>query len=224
MVPRIVGCVDPGPGAPGTGFSTRRTPLADIAGQSDLVLTSRTSMERSVANVAFDSFIFGPEVLRTEPGEGDVRGGLERGTRFDGITLAVGSMPWNAADVPWIAVQSKRGGNHLELDPLADASSDNTGSNVVGHARFDEVFDLDADDDAMDLVRSVLTDELCEWAVDADERYGPLTVVFDGPEDGSGEHGTTVFVEREVRDDDAFVETRAITIDLVTGLLRATTD
>ena len=184
-------------------------------------------MKRSVANVAFDSFVFGHDVLCTEPGEGKDSGALERGTRADGITLAVGSMPWRSMAVPWIAVQSKRGRNHLDLDALADASSDNTGSRLVGHARFDDVFDLDADDGAMDLVRSVLTDELCAWALEADERYGPLTVVFDGPEadsqDSAG-HGTTVFVAREVGDDDAFIETMAITIDLVTELLRATGD
>lgn len=201
--------------------------MADIAGKSDLVLTTRTWMERSVVDVAFDSFVFGYDVLCTEPGEGEDRGALERGTRSDGITLAVGSMPWRSTAVPWIAAQSKRGDNHLELDALADASSDNTGSRLVGHTRFDEVFDLDADDDAMDLVRTVLTDELCDWAVEADKRYGPLTVVFDGPEAESNEsadHGTAVFVAREVGDDDAFVETMAITIDLVTELLRATTD
>ncbi len=202
--------------------------MADIAGKSDLVLTTRTWMERTVANVAFDSFIFGHDLLCTEPSEGEDRGALERGTRPDGVTLAVGSMPWRATNVPWIAVQSKRGGNHLELDALADASSANLGSRLVGHARFDEVFDLDADDDAMELVRSVLTDELCDWAVDADNRHGPLTVVFDGPDDessNSAEHETAVFVAREVDDDDdAFVETMAVTIDLVTELLRSTQD
>jgi hypothetical protein len=201
--------------------------LATIAGNSDLVLTTRTWMERTVADVAFDSFTFGHDILCTEPTDGEGRGALERGVRTDGITLAVGSMPWRSANVPWIAVQSKRGANHLELDPLADASSDNNGSCLVGHARFDETFELDADDDAMDLVRSVLTDDLCDWAVDADDRYGPLTVVFDGPEEASNDaaaHGTVVFVAREVDDDDAFVETLAITIDLVTELLRATED
>jgi hypothetical protein len=197
--------------------------LADIAGKSDLVLSTRTWMERSVANVAFDSFVFGHDVLCTEPIEGEDRGALERGTRSDGITLAVGSMPWRSATVPWIAAQSKRGANYLELD----ASSDNTGSRLVGHAQFDEVFDLDADDGGLDLVRSVLTDELCGWAVAADERYGPLTLVFEGPETDTNEsatHDTAVFVAREVGDDDAFVETMAITIDLVTQLLLATRD
>lgn len=184
-------------------------------------------MERTVADVAFDSFSFGHDVLCTDPMDSGARGALERGFHSDGTVLAVGSMPWTSVNVPWIAVQSKRGPNNLDLDQLADASSDNNGSYLVGHDRFDATFDLDADDDSMDLVRSVLSDELCAWAVAADERDGPLTVIFDGPEADSIDavgHGTTVFVAREVGSDDAFVETMSIAVDLVTELLRAVED
>lgn len=92
--------------------------------------------------MAFDAFVFGNDVLCDEPEEGAFRGALERGRRADGVTLAVGSLPWRPMPVPWIAAQSKRGANHLDLDRLADASGSDTGSRLVGHTRFDETFDL----------------------------------------------------------------------------------
>lgn len=211
-------------------FSRRRstggpTPLSEIAQRSGLVLTTRSWLERTVANVAFDGFIFGHDVLCNEPDDGAARGALERGRRTDGVTLAVGSLPWRPMPVPWIAVQSKRGENHLDLDPLADASGADTGSRLVGHARFDETFDLDADDDGMERVREMLSDDLCDWAVAADGQYGPLIVVFDGAEPESHdapEHGATVYVAREVSDDQAFVDTLAVTVELVNQLRHAT--
>jgi hypothetical protein len=174
--------------------------------------------------VAFDGFIFGHDVVCDEPDEGAERSALERGWRADGVTLAVGSLPWRTMPVPWIAVQSKRGANHLDLDAIADASGSDSGSRLVGHTRFDETFDLDADDDGMDRVRELLTDEVCDWAVAADEQYGPLTVVSDGAEPESHdavEHDAMVYVAREVDNDDAFVNTLAITTELVSQFRHA---
>ncbi len=201
------------------------TPLGEIAQQTGLILATRSWLERTVANVAFDGFIFGQDVLCNEPDEGADRGALERGWRADGVTLAVGSLPWRPMPVTWIAVQSKRGANHLDLDRIADASGSDSGSRLVGHERFDETFDLDADDDGMDRVWELLTDEVCDWAVAADEQYGPLTVVFDGAEPKSHdalEHGATVYVAREVDNNDAFVNTLAVTVELVSQLRHAT--
>ncbi len=175
--------------------------------------------------MAFDGFIFGHDVLCNDPKSGADRGALERGRRADGVTLAVGSLPWRPMPVPWIAVQSKRGENYLDLDRIADASGSDSGSRLVGHSRFDETFDLDADDDGMDRVRELLTDEVCDWAVAADEQYGPLVVVFDGAEPeshDSPEHGATVYLARKVDDDDAFVNTLAVTVELVSQFRDAT--
>lgn len=200
-------------------FSRRRrqpgpTPLADLAKQTGLVLTTRTWLERTVADVAFDDFLFGHGVLCNEAEDGD-RGALERGIRVDGVTLAVGSMPWRDMPVDWIAVQSKRGPDLLDL--AREKSNE-----PIGHQRFDNRFVVDADE--IDVVRGVLTDELCDWAVDADDKYGPLIVLFDGAEDETHDdpaHGSAVFVAREVADDDEFVATLDITIELVTAIRSA---
>lgn len=120
-------------------------------------------------------------------------------------------MAWPTLPPVWIAAQSKRSANHLDLDlDLPDP--------VVGHDRFDEAFFLDVDDEAFDLVQGILTKELCDWAVQLDEEHGPLIVVFDGAEPESGyeaAHGSAVFVAREVSNDDEFVATLAITTELV---------
>jgi len=197
------------------------SPLLEIAEQTGLVLATRTWLERTVADVAFDAFRFGHDVLCNEPAEGHVRGALERGQNADGVVLAVGSIPWRPMPVPWIAIQSNRGANHLDLDSVADSSGTDTGSRLVGHTRFDETFSVDADDDGMDRVRALLSADVCDWAVAADERHGPLIVVFDGPEAASNEaleHDATVYVAREVDNDAAFVDTLTITLDLVEQL------
>lgn len=70
----------------------------------------------------------------------------------------------------------------------------------------------------------MLNDEVCTWAVAADEEYGPLIVVFDGAEAESSDalaHGATVYVAREVSNDQD-VDTLAITVELVNQLRDAT--
>ncbi len=182
-------------------------------------------MERSIADVAFDSFVFGHDLLCADSPDAN-RAALERGRRTDGVVLAVGSVEWSDLPPIWIAAQSKRGADHLGLrsDPPTGGAADPAshveagGLPMIGHARFDATFDLDADDDAMGIVRRVLTAELCDWAVDLDERHGPLVVIFDGAEPGGPDeapHGSAVFVAREVSTDDAFVATLGITTALV---------
>jgi hypothetical protein len=200
-------------------FSRRRrhagpTPLAELAQQTGLELTTRTWLERTVADVAFDDFVFGRDVLCNEAADGSL-GALERGIRADGVMIAIGSMEWREMPIDWIGVQSKRGADHLDL--ARDRSAE-----PVGHQRFDDRFVVDADD--IEVVRDVLTDDLCDWAVDADDEHGPLIVLFDGAEDETDDdpgHGSAVFVAREVADDSALVATLDITIELVTGLRSA---
>ena len=125
--------------------------------------------------------------------------------------LAVGSMAWPSLPPVWIAVQSKRSANHLDLDLDVPGIE-------VGHEQFDDTFFLDVDDEALEIVKDILSEELCDWAVQLEEEHGPLTVVFDGAEPESTEeaaHGSAVFLAREVSNDDEFVATLAITTELV---------
>lgn len=163
-----------------------------------------------MADVAFDSFAFGHDVLCASAVDG-VHPALERGRRPDGLILAVGSMAWPSLPPVWIAAQSKRSANHLDLD-LAVPDTE------VGHERFDATFFLDVDHEALDVVKGVLTTELCDWAVQFDKEHGPLIVVFDGAEPESADeaaHGSAVFVAREVSTDEEFAATLAITTELV---------
>lgn len=184
------------------------------------MLATRTWMERTIADVAFDAFAFGHDVLCDEPDENGLRVALERGWRADGVVLAVGSMQFGATPIPWVAAQSKLGGNHLDLD--LDHPHD--GARCVGLPLFDERFDLDVDIGSMEIVRTVVTDEVADWIVDADDQHGPLIVIFDGAEaeaDDHLQHGSAVFLAREVADDDAFVATLALTRRLLEGFRAA---
>jgi len=186
------------------------TPLADVAKAGGLTLTTRVWLERTVADVAFDSFAFGHDVLCAAPVDG-FHPALERGRRADGVTLAVASLAWPSLPPVWIAAQSKRSDNHLDLDlGVADAE--------IGDSEFDSAFCLDVDDDALDVVKSILTADLCKEAMRFEQDHGPLIVVFDGAEAETHDdaaHRSAVFLAREVSNDEEFVETLAITIELV---------
>ncbi len=120
-------------------------------------------------------------------------------------------MAWPSLPPVWIAAQSKRCANHLDLDlDVPDTE--------VGHDRFDAAFFLDVDAEALEVVKGVLTRELCDWAVRFEEEHGPLIVVFDGAEPATGHeaaHGSAVFLAREVSTDDEFIATLAITTEMV---------
>ncbi len=149
-------------------------------------------------------------MLCAEPIDG-VHPALERGRRADGVILAAASLAWPSLPPVWIAAQSKRSANHLDVDL-------NVPDTEIGNEQFDSAFYLDVDDEALDVVKSILNEDLCEWAVEFEEEHGPLIVVFDGAETESTDaaaHGSAVFLAREVSTDEEFVETLAITTELV---------
>lgn len=182
------------------------------------------SLPRLVTAVAFDQFVF------DERGAAKASGAtVVRGTTLGGPVIAVGSVTWPEMPIEWIALQSRRSPDLLGLagDEMEPA----------GHRTFDERFAVDADD--VSLFRKLFRTSLREWLVEFDDAHGPLIVIFDGSADTSA--GTprrrrtdtptdvaavdpatvpTVFVAREVADDDAVVPTLDLAEEL-TAHIRA---
>jgi hypothetical protein len=176
------------------------------------------SMPRLVTAVAFDQFVFDDKGVTKTGGSS-----LVRGTGSAGTAIAVGSVPWPGMPIEWIALQSRRA---TDLLGLAGDEMD-----AVGHNRFDDRFAVDADD--VSRFRMLFRTSLRDWLVDFDDTHGPLIVIFDGAaepaESAPRRRATdakdarnaddaslvpTVFLAREVVDDNAVVATLGLTEEL----------
>jgi hypothetical protein len=153
----------------------------------------------SITSVAFDAYVF--ESVHSRDG---VR--LERGEDANGNVLAVGAAKLQTHLGRWIAFQSRRAPNLLDVVEQ---------SHAVGHKGFDDAFIIDTND--MSLVRDKFAVSLCEQLVEIDIAAGPLILIFDPGQDDS--RLTTLFVAREAKND----EVVAVTINVTLRVLKAFT-
>ena len=160
-------------------------------------MASVSSSAVSITSVAFDSYAF--EAVHSRDG---VR--LERGEDANGNVLAVGAASLQHHLGGWIALQSRRAPNLLNLVEQVRPS---------GHRPFDDAFIVDTDD--LNLSRDGFTTSFREQLVDIDASSGPLIIIFDPGQDDPPQN--TLFVAREAGND----EVVAVTINVTLRVLQA---
>lgn len=160
-------------------------------------MLSVSSSAVSVASVAFDTYVF--ETVHTRDG---IR--LERGEDVNGNVLAVGAVGLRVHLGGWIAFQSRRAPNLLDVvEPV----------HPVGDKVFDDAFLVDTND--INVVRDVFRTSLREQLADIDASAGPLILIFDPGQ--ADPPLTTLFVARAARND----EVVAVTINTTERVLKA---
>ena len=175
--------------------ATYPEPTSDRSTPNTVTLVASSTV--SITSVAFDAYVFEP--VHSRDGVH-----LERGEDANGNVLAVGAAKLQTQLGGWIAFQSRRAPNLLNVAEQ---------SHVVGHEGFDDAFIIDTDD--ISLVRDRFAVSLCEQLVEIDIAAGPLIIIFDPGQDDS--RLTTLFVAREARND----EVVAVTINVTLRVLKA---
>jgi len=165
---------------PTSGWSTPNT------------VVSVSSSAVSITSVAFDSYAFEPVHSRD-----GIR--LERGEDVNGNVLAVGAASLQHHLGGWIALQSRRAPNLLNLVEQVRPS---------GHKAFNDAFIVDTDD--LNLIRDGFTTSFREQLVDIDASSGPLIIIFDPGQDDLPQ--TTLFVAREAGNDEVVAATMNVAL------------
>jgi len=131
---------------------------------------------------------------------------LERGEDVNGNVLAVGAAALRTHLGGWIAFQSRRAPDLLDVAEQA---------RPAGQTAFDDAFIIDTDN--LGLFDNGFTTSLRQRLVDIDASAGPLIILFDPGQADFPQ--TTLFVAREARND----EVVAVTINVTLRVLEAFT-
>ncbi len=154
---------------------------------------------RAIDRVGFDRFVF--DTIRERHGGASE----QRGVDGAGEALLVGSIAWPSMPIDWLALSSRRGPDHLELD---------VGDPPDVDPDLAERFIIDTDvDDLTDL----LDEEVGSWLIATDNRVGPIYVVLDGP-DPEEDHTPTLFVACPEPDDFGTVDVADLALEALTML------
>jgi hypothetical protein len=175
--------------------ATYPEPTSDRSTPNTVLLVASSTVP--ITSVAFDAYVFEPVHSRD-----GIR--LERGEDTNGNVLAVCAAKLQTHFGGWIAFQSRRAPNLLDVVEQ---------SHAVGHEGFDDAFIIDTDD--ISLVRDRFSVSLCEQLVEIDIAAGPLIIIFDPGQDDS--RPTTLFVEREARNDEVVAVTINVTLRVLTA-------
>lgn len=170
---------------------TTRSDLHVLATRHGLALGRPSPAVRTIHHVGFDGFSFDDQVIRRPDGAA-----VQRGVGSDGTMLAVGAMRWPDMPIDWLALSSRRSPDLLALD--------DSDSPAVGNDRVNERFRVDTDDEGT--AQRLLDAPVCRWLIATDDGFGPIHVVLDGP-DAEEPHVPTIYVAREVVDDQELVDT-----------------
>jgi hypothetical protein len=152
---------------------------------------------RSIERVGFDRFVFDAPTRSRSDGSC-----LQRGVDVSGTALEVGSIPWPAMPIEWLALSPRRGENLLEIDTEDD-------DQAIVDPDLAERFIIDTD---LDDLTEVLNESTVNWILQTDAEVGPLYLVLDGP-DPDEDHVSTIYIARVDRGDGS-IDMRELAVEV----------